>query len=101
MAPLKFLSDFIGNGMQRTRTLHPDQGADPKVVLDGGLATNLQMAIPSCYFTTLMPASKLLTLPLSVVLLVLGRLAVLHGSDLGEEPFAAWFCDLPTPGGVA
>lgn len=96
---LQFTTKFVERGPARLRVLHADAGSNPHVALDGDLRENLIGAIPGSLFgsTPATPARpKLDTLSLSVLELVLGRVAVPTGDELAALPFYCWFCDLPT-----
>jgi hypothetical protein len=99
-AKLQFTVKFIERGPARLRVLHADAGSDPDVALGEDLGEHLVTALPASLFGSHQlstPARpKLPTLPLSVLELVLGRVAVPVGDDLAALPFYSWFCDLPT-----
>jgi hypothetical protein len=99
-AKLQFTAKFIDRGAARLKVLRADAGNDPAVSLDGDIGEHLVAALPASLFGSHVASTpahpKLPTLSLSVLELVLGRVAVPTGDDLGALPFYSWFCDLPT-----
>ena len=98
-AQLEFTAKFTQGPAGRAKTLARTLGDDPHVALQGQLYTHLLASLGAAAFGSTRPApnqQKLPTLSLSVVELVLGRMAVPVGSELAAEPFYSWHCELPT-----